>query len=1021
MTPTLETQQSSYQDFLASKIVFADAATVTLGDLELHPSLFGHQRTMTEWALRNGRGLIAASFGLGKSRVQCEIARQLHASSGEKFLLVCPLGVKHQFAEEDGPSMGMDWQYVRTTAEAQAATSPYLITNYERVRDGALDPRQLDLCGVSLDEGSVLRSLGSKTYQTFLDVFADVPHRYVCTATPSPNKTRELIYYAQFLGVMDVGQALTRFFQRNPDKAGDLQVHPQHAHDFWLWVASWALFLYAPSDIGYSDEGYELPEIRVHWHCVPVDQTRAFDQEDDRGQHKLLLDGGNCDVRNDARERRATLDARKEKVLEIVLQSLSKQTSNTEAKNANPERAEQGVLRSEQRERETAELELLSSEQSEDRPRTKEGLHGGIPENLQAEADNAGKEAGGKSEAAREICDRPAISAEAKRSCESETSVEPGSQKVGTFESGIQPDNRRVSGDVGDAGQRLCNLRSEGNGSVGEGETATVTLGRPRSQDGQGAGDSLSPLQLCNRSATGQPGTAAESGGISDQIILWCQLNEEQKALEKLLKDQSVSFSSLTGSQDIELREGLLYEWLNKETTVFLSKPSMYGAGVNMQQCHTMIFAAVDYKFEEFIQAIHRVHRFQQKNEVDVHIIYAETQQGIVQVLKQKWAQHIELSNRMRDIVREFGLSHEALKSDLKRRIGVDRVEAKGQRYTAVNNDCVDEVGRMADNSVGFIHTSIPFGNHYEYTVNYEDFGHNPSDEAFFGQMDFLIPELLRVLEPGRIAAIHVKDRVLYGHQTQSGFMEISPFSDETVMAFRKHGWLYEGRITVVTDVVRENNSSYRLGWTEMCKDGSKMGCGLPEYVLLFRKPPTDSANHYADTPVVHTKADYSIARWQLTAHSYWRSDGRALSPYNFEEHVARMEIEARLGKLSKEFLSDPPRSDCDMVWDDVLFMRCLNARQVAGGKVKHICPLPLDIIERVIDRFTNPGDVVFEPFMGIGSVIYQAVKMGRHGYGVELNSEYFHDACKYCRQAEIEVMTPRLFEDVEEPEAVAV
>ena len=309
---------TNYIEFLKSKIVLAQSKTVNFENIELHPSLFGHQGEMVHWALKNGRGLIAASFGLGKSRVQCEIARQLVMHYSQPFLLVCPLGVKHQFVDEDGPQMGIEWQYVRTDEEIRNATTPYLVTNYERVRDGAIDPRKHEFCGVSLDEGSVLRSFASKTYQTFQDVFVGVQHRFVCTATPSPNKTRELIYYAQWLGIMDTGQALTRFFQRNPDKAGDLQLHPQHAEAFWMWVASWALFLYTPSDIGHSDEGYVLPELRVHWHCVGVDQTRAFKTTDNRGQNKLILDVASNDIRNDARERRETLDARLAKMQEIL-------------------------------------------------------------------------------------------------------------------------------------------------------------------------------------------------------------------------------------------------------------------------------------------------------------------------------------------------------------------------------------------------------------------------------------------------------------------------------------------------------------------------------------------------------------------------------------------------------------------------------------------------------------------------------------------------------------------------------
>jgi SNF2 family DNA or RNA helicase len=238
-----------YQTFLESKIKIAERYGIEAQPSDLHPSAFPHQKDAILWALKQGRALLALAFGLGKTHIQCEIARIIHERTGQPFLVVCPLGVKHQFTEEDGPRLGVQWQYVRTDDEVQAANTPYLITNYERVRDGSIDPRKHNLAGVSLDEGSVLRSLDSKTSDVFLEVFAHVAYRFVCTATPAPNDYKEIIYYAQWLGIMDSGQALTRWFKRDSQKAGNLTIHPHHERDFWLWVASWALFLYQPSDL----------------------------------------------------------------------------------------------------------------------------------------------------------------------------------------------------------------------------------------------------------------------------------------------------------------------------------------------------------------------------------------------------------------------------------------------------------------------------------------------------------------------------------------------------------------------------------------------------------------------------------------------------------------------------------------------------------------------------------------------------------------------------------------------------
>jgi hypothetical protein len=317
------------------------------------------------------------------------------------------------------------------------------------------------------------------------------------------------------------------------------------------------------------------------------------------------------------------------------------------------------------------------------------------------------------------------------------------------------------------------------------------------------------------------------------------------------------------------------------------------------------------------------------------------------------------------------------------------------------------------------------------------DFGHTDDNGHFWRQMDFLTPELCRALKPGRIACIHVKDRVLFGQVTGAGIPTISPFHAEALFHYRRHGLDYCGMITVVTDVVRENNGTYRLGYTEMRKDGTKMGVGCPEYVLLFHKPQSDRSKGFADQPVTKTPEGYSLARWQLDAHSMWRSSGnRLLSPAEFAailrglsmsevtrifERFSLAEIydheyvvalgEALGNRLPKTFMALAPPSAHPAVWHDVARMRTLNGAQSAAGRELHVCPLQLDIIERLIARFSNPGETVYDPFGGLMSVPYVAVKAGRIGRAVELHDGYFRDGVRYLEAAEREMAVPTLFD----------
>lgn len=392
----------------------------------------------------------------------------------------------------------------------------------------------------------------------------------------------------------------------------------------------------------------------------------------------------------------------------------------------------------------------------------------------------------------------------------------------------------------------------------------------------------------------------------------------------------------------------------------------------------------------------------------------------------------------MVEIVRKYGLNNTGVPEIMKRKMGVKTVKVQGKRYTCVHDDCVEETRRMADNSVDLIHTSIPFSNHYEYSANYNDFGHNKNTELFFEQMDFLTPELLRVLKPGRVAAIHVKDRVLFGNATGTGMPTMEPFHAQCIEHYMKHGFQYFGMITVVTDVVRENNQTYRLGWTEQCKDGSKMGVGCPEYILLFRKLPTDRSTAYADTPVTKSKDEYTRAQWQIDAHGYWRSSGDRLltkqelldmpvsilqaaytkysrdTVYNYQEHVELAKELDKEGKLPATFMVVAPASWTWEVWDDINRMRTLNGAQKRRNLQMHVCPLQLDIVERIINRYSNEGDLVYDPFGGLMTVPMMAVKMGRRGYGCELNEDYFRDGVGYCQAAEEEIEAPTLFDFME-------
>jgi DNA modification methylase len=824
----------TYEQFLEAKMLKTPSLGFEVEYADINPICFPHQKDCIAWAARGGRRALFLSFGLGKTIIQLELASLCIMKRGGKAIIVCPLGVKQEF-KKDAKLLGMEIEYVRNMEEVEACKTPFMITNYERVREGNIDPSYFTFA--SLDEASVLRSYGSKTYQEFLPKFDNVRYRYVCTATPSPNKFKELIHYAGFLGVMDTGQALTRFFKRDSTKANNLTLHPHKEREFWLWMSTWAIFLTKPSDLGYSDEGYDLPDLDVKFHVVKLEAKENIDRN---GQAKLYRDMA-IDLKSSAKEKRESLSERLQVTMNII------------------------------------------------------------------EAD--------------------------------------------------APDKH---------------------------------------------------------------------------WIVWHSLENERHAIEK-----NIDCKTVYGSQAEEEKERLLIEFGDGKYRILATKTEIAGSGCNFQHhCHANIFMGIDYKFNDFVQAIFRTQRFQQKHRVEVHIIYTDTEDQILKTLLQKWEKHKELVKNMTDIIKEYGLSNQS-DIELKRSMGVQRSEVKGQLFTTVHNDNVPEVQSMEQNSVGMIVTSIPFSNHYEYTPSYNDFGHTQNDDHFFAQMDFLTPELLRVLKPGRIAAIHVKDRILFGSVTGYGMPSVNPFHAKTISHYMKHGFIYMGMITIETDVVRENNQTYRLGWSEQCKDGSKMGVGSPEYLLIFRKLPTDNSRAYADEPVTKSKKEYTRGRWQIDARAKWNSSGdRLLNPdelskfaidrigkefsevlsdlvYDYDQHVNLANALDDKGKLPATFetLKVPARRDD--VWHDINRMNTLNSQQTQSREQNHICPLQLDIIKRSINRWSNEGDLVLDPFGGLGSTAYTAIKMNRRGYSIELNPDYHRCAVGYLRAAEYKKSVPTLFDDM--------
>ena len=414
-----------------------------------------------------------------------------------------------------------------------------------------------------------------------------------------------------------------------------------------------------------------------------------------------------------------------------------------------------------------------------------------------------------------------------------------------------------------------------------------------------------------------------------ENFIIWIKQNEEGDMLRKMIPDAI----EVKGSDSNEWKEKHLLGFAHNEFRVLISKTKIASFGMNYQNCRNQIFASLDFSFEGLYQAIRRSYRFGQKNEVNIFLITTDTMSNVKQSIDTKQNQFKIMQDEMSHAINE-NLNGGKLKS-----ASYDTEEVKNEFYHIKRGDCVRLISEVENESVGLSVFSPPFAELYTYSSHLEDMGNSKDYNEFLVQFGFLIKELHRVMMQGRNVCVHCMDLPI--QKGKHGFIGLRDFSGLLLRAFEDAGFVYASRITIWKDPVIEMQRTKALGLLhkQVKKDSTMSRVGIPDYVMIFRKDGERSS------PVTNT--DIPVDLWQKYASPVWMDIdyGNTLQGYR-------------------------------------------NGRE--ENDEKHICPLQLDTIERLIHLYSNKGDVVFTPFMGIGSEVYQAVKMERRGIGFELKESYY-------------------------------
>lgn len=530
----------------------------------------------------------------------------------------------------------------------------------------------------------------------------------------------------------------------------------------------------------------------------------------------------------------------------------------------------------------------------------------------------------------------------------------------------------------------------------------------------------------------------------NEPIVIWCEQNIESEALYEAFKH--LGAVQVTGSEKPETKEKKLLAFTNGESRIIITKPSIAGMGLNWQHCAHAIFFSPSFSFENEYQAIGRNHRFGQKREVHVYMIVSETESNIADIVKTKRAAFDEMQKKMNAAMKKYGLFRDLGRMELSMPVqGVER----GKTWEMRLGDCVQEIKHIEDNSVHLSIFSPPFANLYTYSDSMADMGNSSDDFEFFEHFAMLVPELFRITKPGRLVAIHCKD--LPAYMNRDGYAGLRDFPGEIVRMMELYnlnpvnppdltglsaieayqvltrwqretenrkpetaGFRYHSRFNIWKDPVIEmqRTKNHGLLHKNFTERGEAVRQGMADYMLVFRKWPLDDN----EPSVKHNfkVGDYVGANPPTEAeYKRFLSYDDAIDMEDASETPdapISPEKERRLYSIASWQRYASP------VWDDIDQTDVLNYKMARGqDDEKHIAPLQLGVIRKAIQLWTNPGEVVFSPFGGIGSEPYVAVQMGRIGKAIELKPEYHAFAVKHLKEAERAASQRTLFDLMDE------
>ena len=452
----------------------------------------------------------------------------------------------------------------------------------------------------------------------------------------------------------------------------------------------------------------------------------------------------------------------------------------------------------------------------------------------------------------------------------------------------------------------------------------------------------------------------------TDQWVVWVALNDEADILAKMIPGSV----NVHGSMSLEEKAAHIQAFVRGDLRVLITKTKIAGKGINMQRCHKMMMFGINHSWEQFYQAIGRIHRFGQKAAaVELYVITSQQERSIWDLVEKKGQEAKMMTRELIDASRAFMSENLAGVQAGTFTYATDDVESKSGKWRMMLGDSCERMKEIPDHSIDGSIFSPPFADIFVYSNSERDLGNSRNLDEFFEHYAYIIRENLRIMKPGRLVGVHCMDlRLLKGTEGTRGRKD---FSGMIIKAYEKEGFIYWQRTTIDKNPQAQaiRLRDHGLQFQTLEKDSTLLSGGHPDYLLTFKAP---GDNAVRVDPVAN--GDMTRDDWVRDAHP---------------------------------------------IWYDIKESETLNTEMAkAGNDEKHLCPLQLPLIERWINLYTNPGELVFSPFAGIGSEGVGAMARRRRFLGIELNPLYFTVACRNLRNAETEYGGKTLYDLLAEKEA---